>query len=68
MEYPDEKKHLEKSYDGQIVVDISTNVKNYYITVKSRKNCAYTITAVLNQGKNHIVKLQRGALGYCSLL
>lgn len=59
---------MEKSYDGQIVMDISATIKNYYITVKARKNCAYTITAALTQGKNHIVKLQRGVLGYCSLI
>lgn len=67
MEYPDEKKHMEKSYDGQIILDVTSSAKNYYITVRARKNCAYTIAAALSQGKNHIVKLQRGSLGYCSL-
>lgn len=46
-----------KSYDGQIIIDVASADKNYYITVKARKNCAYTVTAALTQGKSHIVKL-----------
>jgi hypothetical protein len=58
---------LERSYDGQIIIDVLSADKNYYITVKARKNCAYTITAALTEGKNHVVKLERGVLGYCNL-
>jgi hypothetical protein len=58
---------LEKSFDGQIILDVSANTKSYYITVRARKSCAYTLTAALTQGKTHIVKLERGVLGYCNL-
>lgn len=51
-----------------IIDKVPLSVKNYYITVRARKNCAYSITATLTQGKNHIVKLERGVLGYCNLM
>lgn len=67
LEYPDEKRHLAKSYDGQLIVDVASVDKSYYITIKARRNCAYSVTAALTQGKSHIVKLERGVLGYCNL-
>lgn len=58
---------MEKSFDGQIILQVSPTIMNYYITVRARKTCAYTVTAALTQGKSHIVKLERGVLGYCNL-
>lgn len=48
---------MEKSFDGQVIMDVTESLKNYYITVRARKTCAYTLTAALTQGKNHVVKL-----------
>ncbi len=62
-EYPDEVNNLVKSFDGQIIKDVVSSSKVYYITVRARKSCAYTITASLSTGKTHITKLQRGNLG-----
>lgn len=59
---------MEKSYDGQVILDVSASINTYYITVRARKTCAYTVTAALTQGKNHVVKLERGVLGYCNLM
>jgi hypothetical protein len=52
-----------KSFDGQIIRDVVSSTKVYYITVRARKSCAYTIIASLSTGKTHITKLQRGNLG-----
>jgi len=41
----------------------------YYITVKARKSCAYTIVASLSsdKNKNRLTKLVHGSLGYANM-
>ena len=68
-EYPDERNHIDQAYDGELIREIDSGDKEqtFYIAVKARRNCAYSITASLSSGNHHVTKLMRGVMGYSNM-
>lgn len=57
-EYPDENNYLKRSFDGQLMLEnTSEEGKTYYVTVMARENCAYSIGANLAIGERNVFKL-----------